>query len=744
MYLGEQSREEEKGTQEGGTSHREESEQPNPRTARTPSPPGRNEWPTRVITIDIETRSRIDLRSHGAWRYAKDPSTEVLTVVACLPDGEQVLWAPLLTQQQAARLPGSLEVHGGAACPAALVEAIRSGLPAVAHNAGFDSAIWLEVLHHRFGAPLPASWLCTLAMCSIEGLPRALGRAGRFLKLGGKDDAGEALIRTYCKPARDGAFTSFTPEAATQMLAYNQRDVELTADIYRSLAPIMPACELAVWQAHLAINQRGMEIDATLVRQVGAMASAVATDATEAVARDTTGAVTAADLTRVAFLKDWLTGRGYQIAKLNKEAIPLLLTEATKRADRPVLAVLNARVLISRASTKKGAALLRVAAADQIGRGMLSYWGAGTGRWTGSIVQPHNFPRPVKGIDVRAALAAIRAGGLDHLKHCGTAKSDGLPAPCDPMAALMSCLRSCLRARRGRRFVAFDYNAIECRGIFWLADEQQGLHLFRQSDSGKGAEIYKVSAARIFRVDAACVTDEQRPIGKEQILGCGYQMGPDTFAARCKQGGVDLAKAGVTAKQIVDAYRQQFPAVVRFWRKLQDASVAALRTERPVVVGRITFRFDRARDVLRVYLPSGRYIAYRAPRIVRDPKFDTLQMQYWDPTGRPSREEAEALRRAGKPVPKRGWWVRTYGGMLAENVCQAVCRDLLADALVRIEAAGLQVVLHVHDEIVVECDSGDVAKVEALLKKLMSTLPPWAAGFPIKVKGWTDRRFTKD
>jgi hypothetical protein len=133
-------------------------------------------------------------------------------------------------------------------------------------------------------------------------------------------------------------------------------------------------------------------------------------------------------------------------------------------------------------------------------------------------------------------------------------------------------------------------------------------------------------------------------------------MGPPTFDVRCKQGGVDLAKAGVTAKQIVEGYRKQFPAVVRYWKLLQDASVAALRTTKPIAVGRTTFRFDRAHGVLRVYLPSGRYIAYRKPSIVRDQKFGTLQMCYWDPTGRPTKEEAIALRKAGKTIPKRGWW----------------------------------------------------------------------------------------
>jgi DNA polymerase bacteriophage-type len=387
--------------------------------------------------------------------------------------------------------------------------------------------------------------------------------------------------------------------------------------------------------------------------------------------------------------------------------------------------------------------MLRMAAVDQIGRGMLLFWGAGTGRWTALIVQLHNFPRPIKGVDVRAALAAIRGGSLSNLKLCGVAK-DGLPAACDPMGALMSCLRSCLRARRGRRFVAFDYNAIECRGIFWLAQEQAGLDLFYKSDSGKGPEIYLVAGGRIFKVPPEQVTEDQRKVAKEQVLGCGYQMGHPTFAVRCKQSGVDLAKAGVTAQQIVEGYRKQFPAVVRYWRRLQDASVAALRTAKPIAVGRVIFLYDQKREVLRVCLPSGRYIAYRKPSIVRDPKFGTLQMRYWDPTGRPLKEEAIVLRKAGKPIPKRGWWVRTYGGMLAENICQAVCRDLLADALVRVEAAGLQVALHVHDEIVVECDTEDVAQVDAQLKALMSMVPPWAAGFPIKVKGWTDRRFKKD
>jgi DNA polymerase len=679
------------------------------------------------VWVDLETQSAANLRQVGAKIYLRHPSTRLLSAVFLL-DGTLIVWVP------AGRGPKDLgdlcnSWDGSSITPSGceydvilwidenppdcVIDAIRNGATFIAHNAEtFDALAW-ELL---VGGPQP-SWYDTIHCCRAAGLPAGLDRAAKAIGAAGKDeDGGRALRMLYTvKDKQPYTYPVGSVELWGQILRYNIQDVLALKSVYDATEG---AGELDVFQLNSTINNRGVPVDLAFSK-ILKEAWYEHKESTKAnVAELTDCGLYGDDMQSPAKVKAWLRKEcGVDLQTLNRAAVEAMLADPDGffgDTDDPriakAIAVIQARASAIRATPGKIDRLFSVADADSRVRNSLVYHGAHTGRWSGRDLQPHNFPRPAKGLATGAILAAYHDGRLTLDVVRAAAESAGVSVG-DALATLM---RPCIRAGRGKRLVVLDYASVEARGTAWIAKEQTALSLF--ADPSK--DIY-VDMAR-------AIGSSSRQLGKIIVLGCGYGMGANKFAATCSLGGTDLSKAGVTAEECVKGYRQHYAEIPRCWARLNGAAHHVLKHGGMVAAGRC--RFSAARGVMTITLPSGRNLIYRNARIeMMHPK--------WDPTG-------EKRPTIVYDTP-HGFSRILYGGLLAENIVQAICRDLLADAMIRLETAGWPIVLHVHDEVVMEVDEGDAERCLHDAAILMSTPPDWAEEFPVRVEGFVTEHYGK-
>lgn len=451
--------------------------------------------------IDFETRSCVDIAKRGAEAYARDASTEILCLCYSIGDGPIRRYIPGLSDR-----------------PVDLFEHVAAGLPVYAHNAPFELWIWAEIAHKRMRWPAlsPAQTFCTMAMARAMSLPGALDAAARALGLpDGKDLEGRRLMMRLCKPKRNGEFTC-TPAELERLADYCARDVEIERELHKRLPDLIPA-ERALWVLDFEINARGVPLDLASV----AVLSAIVAEESEAL-KGRLVTATAGMLTNpraVADIKNWLMAEGVELSKLNKDAITRALAGDVGTAAAK--AVLEIRKHAGKASTAKLLAMVRSACSDARARGLLSYYGADTGRWAGRRVQTQNMPRSPKGFDGQAAIDTARELGRDGLTAWyGSA-----------MDAVSWSLRSLIKAEDGHEFIACDYSNIEGRCLAWEAGEAWKLDAFRAYDTiigrdakGKelraGPDLYVVAYSKSFNVPIPDVDDEKRQIGKVQELAC--------------------------------------------------------------------------------------------------------------------------------------------------------------------------------------------------------------------------------
>jgi DNA polymerase len=680
------------------------------------------------VYLDLETRSAADLKRDGGRVYARDPATEILCATALL-DGRLVVWTPTLAEPlPTAELwpdgfgtPLPIDVFASPALPAPLADAVAAGRALCAHNAGgFERHLWAAR-----GLPAPAAWLDSIHDARAAGLPGKLEELGQILLCRGKDPGAQQMLR-LCRPDRRGLFPPLTNDAAVKLARYNVADVLLLAGVHGATRG---SAEPAVVAAHRAVNDRGVAFDADLAHALIALDSQVAAEAADRAEQATAGEIGAADLTNVQKLRAWLAGRGVALPDLQRATVEARLA-VTRHANPVAAAVLEARLAAGRTTAAKLEGALAALGDDGRLRDLLVYHGAHTGRWAGRGVQPHNLPRPYRDLkDVRALLGAAADPA---------AFRAALPASVGVADGLAALVRPCVRAGPGMLLCVLDYAAIEARGLAWCAGDEPALARF-----AAGENVYLKLASRLFGRPLSAADKEERAVGKEAELGCGYGMGQQTFAARCAARGLDLAAAGLTAEEVVEGYRDAHPAVAGtvvprngrrwreggLWRDVERAAREALQGKGERRAGRCAFH--REGGVLVVGLPSGRRLCYRNARLE-----DRLP-SYPGRNGGPPRPKPTIVFDAPDSPGEA-----TYGGKLVENVVQAVCRDLLA-ALLACEGAGLPVVLHVHDELVIEVEEG---RAEASLRRaaeLMSAPPTWAAGIPLQVEGFAAERYYK-
>lgn len=649
-----------------------------------------------MIFIDFETRSEADIKECGAWAYAEHPSTDVLCMAWAIDNQPVQLWLPHQEWSESEKLSDFWIILGF--------------LEIEAHNAFFERAIWANIMVKKYGWPAirPEQWRCSAARAATRAVPRSLEGAGAALGCAvQKDQAGKKLMLKLCRPKaatkKEPAGWHTDPLDLMALYEYCKTDVEAEREIHKMTRDLTPT-ELKVWQLDQTINERGVFLDIEAARGaldlIGRQTERLTKEAQEL----TEGAITT--IGQRDKVLAWVRAEGTTIEGYTKQEVTTVLDGVVPDKVRRLLEI---RQQLGKTSTAKFQAMVNSVCKDGRIRDTLMYHGATTGRWTGKLVQLQNIPRgTIKDPDL--AIEIIRARDLEMLELLYG----------NVMATISSCIRGMLIPEPGCDFIAADYSAIETRVLFWLAGEARGLQMFRENQ-----DLYVDMAEAIYRKPKNEITKNEREMGKRAVLGCGYSMGGKKFKMTCKTfANVEIEET--FALYVVQKYREKYAPVPRLWYAQEAAAVEAVRFKKQVPCGKVTWGwFD---NVLYCKLPSGRKLAYNAPEV-------TI-------TDKPWGGEGYSLSYMGTD-PKTKQWVRqaSYGGMLVENITQAIARDLMAEAMLRLEDANYNVVLTVHDEVISEIHD-TVGSVEQFCQ-IMSELPAWAAGCPVKAEGWRGKRYKK-
>ncbi len=712
------------------------------------------------IHLDFETRSACDLKKCGAARYAMDPTTEIILARYKIGDGPMRRWTK------------------GDPVPWDLVEAVADGTIFCAHNALFEFYIWTYICEPRlgWGKLSPFQMDCTMARAHIMSLQGSLDMATALLGLHHrKDKVGYALMLKMCKPRKPrkgedphGLYWHEEPEDIERLGEYCESDVLAEIGLDENL-PEMSDQERETYHYDIVINSRGFALDTELMRRADKFLECAKGHVDDETFRLTEGTV--AKSTQVEALKTWLRSRGLEVTSIGKGEQEAILADADSKGDDLARRVIELRQLGAKAtSLAKYGAGLRCVGYDGRARGLLQYHKASTGRWAGSLYQPHNLERIDPDSDMHLVETMLTI--LEKAQTPADAVAWAEMLGYEPLRAIGKCTRAMIVARDGHELIGADYSNVEGRGSAWLAGEDWKIEAFKAYDEGTGPDLYKLAYSKSFGEPVENIgKGPKRQIGKVQELSLGYQgsvgaflgmganygMKPDMLLSAVKPvadraiwdnlaaqfavaNSYGLTQDQWTAfKYVVQGWRDGHPKTVNSWWAVQDAVVEAVSNPGEMVQlfgGKVRFYCARNRRFLHIFLPSGRPLSYFRPRL--KPTKRTL-------TGR----DGESYVKEGVQVIVEGWdsrknvWgdVALYGGIIWENIIQALCRDLLRDGILRLERAGYPVVLHVHDEAVVEVPVGLGDEEE--VKEIMGILSPWAGGFPLVSAAWRDKRYVK-
>lgn len=661
---------------------------------------------------DYETRSEADLKKTGAWEYAVHPSTRILCLAYRSGTREELATAEIKTWSPAF----------SPTAPSDFMEMMLDPtITKVARNAGFEQAVARHVLPRyvggrgnparilRAGIP-PEQWTCTAALAATHALPRSLEGTCTVLKLPfQKDMVGHRLMLKMSKPRKATKHNSSKwhnkLSDLRRLMEYCASDVAADTSAFLKLPPLI-AREKEIWCLDQRINQHGFQVDRALVKAALKVREEEMGNFTREI-RELTGGEVQTPGQRDVLLK-WFASHGLVLENLQAKTVSDAL-EASGNLPPHVKRVLEIRSYSTKTSTKKYAALEARTRFDGRLRDILVYHAASPGRWGGSGFQPQNLPRGLIK-DSIAASEVLATGDTDLIRLLYG----------EPMEVLSSCLRNTIVAPKGRIFYCGDYAAIEARKLFWLAKHDAGVEAFHNNEP-----MYEQMAAIIYNVPLEKVTSEMRFVGKQAVLGCGYGMGWKKFIGQCAQFGVTVTEE--VAKKAVYAYRDFHAPVPQLWKNYERAAVAAvLNPGKKYSINHTTWYMRGL--FLYCVLPSGRRLAYYGPRV----RYENT----------PWGEKRPVLYHWGVDSRTKKWVIqKTWGGTLTENVCQAMSRDFMAEAMLRLDRHGYTVVLSVHDELLCEHDEGK-GSVEEFCA-LMATRPDWAAGAPVKVEGWTGNRYRK-
>lgn len=648
----------------------------------------------RVLSIDLETYSDVDLPNCGVYRYVEGDFHILLFAYAF--DDEETKCVDMACGEQ---------------LPAEVVDALQDkSIIKSAWNAQFERTCLSKYL----GAQLsPDSWQCTMVWAASLSLPLKLATAAQALKTAQQKDAvGERLIRYFsipCKPTKsNGGRTRNLPEHAPEDWAlfksYCIQDVETERDIRRRLEkfPLMPQ-EWDYYHMDQRINDRGILIDRELVQQAIICNMSLSEEMTKR-AYALTGLE---NPNSVSQLKSWLEERGIEVDSLGKKNVASLITDLDKHsADGEALDMMKLRLQMAKSSVKKYQAAERYICEDGRAHGLFQFSGANrTQRWAGRGIQLQNLPQNhIATLDEAREL--VKMGCFDMIETLYGNTPD----------ILSQLIRTMLIPKSGCEFIVADFSAIEARVLAWLAGEQWRLDAFQ-----RGEDIYCASASQMFGVLVVKhgINGELRQKGKVAELACGYGGGA---GALISMGALDMGLKEDELPDIISSWRDANPEIVKFWYAVEKAAIETVKDHTDRSVGRIGFQFSA--NTLWIVLPSGRRLAYIKPRL------------------QPNRFGRMALTFEGLGANNK--WVRgeTYSGKLTENITQATARDLLAEAMRRMELAGLGIVGHVHDEVILEVPKGQYTVDDVC--DIMNRNPAWADGLPLSSAGYTGNYYFKD
>jgi DNA polymerase len=648
-----------------------------------------------ILWCDFETRSRCDLKKHGIYNYAMDPSTEVLCLSYAFNEMEPTTWSP----DESIELPNRIFNHKGMI---------------YAHNAAFERLIFKHVLGMDFALE---QFYCTAAQAAANQLPRSLEDVGRAISSDmRKDHKGAALIKKLSVPQKDGSFLN-SPDLMRQMVEYCEQDVWTMRAISKALRPLSDD-ELHDYHVNERINDRGFLLDVELARAATRYAAAETKEIEARVREITDGAVKSVRSptmrewvkdrvgpTALGFMRVWKDGEEkISIDKSVRSNLLELAGEDDYEVPHHVAEVIQAADDLWSSSVAKFERLSGLAdPQDRIVRGSFVFnGGSATGRASSYGAQVHNFPRKSHNLSLSVRESIIK--GEPIVPNYGD----------NTNAVLKQMLRPAIVPHEGTKLVVADWSSIEARVTPWMTNCEAGrrkLELF-----ATGADVYKHNAAATFHVTPAEVTDHQRQVGKVQELACGFAGGVGAFANMARIYNLTLSEH--ESQRMVDAWRRANPWGPIYWEKVELAYTRAMRNEgKEFSAGRVTYLFKNGH--LWYALPSGRILCYPFARFEGDGSISYIKAA-WKPA-----QDAKEWPRA-----------RLWRGLAVENITQAVANDLLRHTLRQVDA-----VLHVHDEVVLEASDPEQA-AEHLLK-VMTTPPAWAVGLPLAAEVKIMERYGK-
>lgn len=640
----------------------------------------------RHLSIDIETRSSADLPSVGVYKYAAAPDFRVL-LFGYSWDGEPARVIDLTHDE----LPHGLFL--------ALMD------PRVvkhAFNAMFERVCLSRMLGMPEGTYIGASsWRCKMAQAAYWGVQGSLKQVAAFLDVDAqKDAAGTRLINKFSKATAKPV--AFDGGDWGRFVAYCARDVDCEMEVAAKLPGPIPEREQGLYVLDQRINDRGAGVDARLAATACAVSEADAASSKERLA-----AITGlANPNSPAQLLKWLQGRGCPVESCGREALEA--EAAREGCDALAREAIRLRLASAKSSVKKYAVARDAAGADGRLRGCFQFYGAATGRWAGRLMQLQNLPRGrLSGDALDDARAFAREGDAEALELLYG----------DVQDALKSLVRTVLVPREGHVFAVSDFSAIEARVLAWLAGEKWVLDVFR----GDG-KVYEATASRMFGVPVDQVGKDLRQRGKVATLALGYQGGPKALE---RMGALAMGIPEAELPKMVRMWRNANKRIKALWGEAETAAYAALRGGGPqrFARGACRARKDSSIGGLAIDLISGRSLHYRGAKVSDDGSLSYLACG----------KGAAALK------------VDTYGGRIVENVTQAIARDVLAEAMVRLEEAGYEIVAHVHDEVIVEVPADRADQCLGRVNALMGNVAPeWATGLPLRAEGYTCTSYRKE
>ena len=642
-----------------------------------------------LLSMDIECFSDVDLIKCGVYAYADSPAFEILLFAYSFDGGE----TQIIDLAQGEKLPAEVE------------DAIFDvSVTKTAYNANFERTC----LSKYFGRYLPPeSWHCSAVQAAMLALPRSLEDVGRVLGLDEqKMKEGKELIRYFCVPCKptkaNGGRTRnlpcHAPEKWGLFKTYCKRDVDVEKAIRAKLHNFpIPESEMELYRLDQRINDRGVLVDMGLVEQAIACERLHKEVVTKR-AYELTGLE---NPNSVAQLKGWLGDKGMEAESLSKKAVADMIAET----DGEVEELLRLRLMLAKTSVKKYEAIERSACSDGRVHGMLMFYGANrSGRWSGKNVQLHNLPKNYIP-DLELARDLVKQGRFGDIELL----YDSTPN------VLSELIRTAFIPKPGCRFVVADFSAIEARVMGWLSGEEWVLDVFR----GDG-KLYEMTASRMFGIPMAEIGkgSPERAKGKVASLACQYG---GSSGALVSMGALDMGLTEDELPPLVVAWRKANPHMVQFWWDVDAAAVKAVREKQKTKVGKIIFEYKSG--ILFITLPSGRKLSYVKPRMAVN-KFGRDGLTY-----------------EGISENKKWSRIETYGPKLVENIVQGTARDLLAEAMLRVEGKGYPIVMHCHDEIIAEVPEGTGSVDE--MCEIMAVQPKWAAGLPLRADGYECKFYQK-